>query len=105
MHSNRLIAVLFALLASAALAVTSWIIHSSGTMQAATDVGRQALAWAAIIVHVGGVVVFGLATGALLKGRQFGGAALCALMMLGAAMYSANCACCIAIPCRACISC
>ena len=89
MHSNRLVATLFFALGAAALAITSWIIHRNGAAQGATADGREMLAWAAIVVHVGGVVVFGLATGAMLKGRQWLGAMLCALMMFGAAAYSA----------------
>ena len=88
MHGSKPVSVLFGVLAVAAMTVTTWIIHRGGTMMGTTEVGQQLLAYAAIVVHLGGVVVFGMATGNSLKEGKRGMAALCGLMMLGAAVYS-----------------
>jgi hypothetical protein len=84
MHSNRLIGALFFVVGAGLFGLTSWIIHHSGVRQGGIELGL-----AAIAVHVVGVVVFGLAAGALAKGGNRGGAALCGLVVLLSAAYSA----------------
>ena len=75
------------LVGAAALSVTTAIIHQGGIQQTATADGAL-LAWAAIVVHFGGVVVFGGVVGFMLKTRNYIGAVLGSLMVMGAAMYS-----------------
>ncbi len=85
MYGNRLIAILFGALALGCLVITAWIIHRSGVMQAATEDGRWALGWVAVLVHLG-VAVCGLA---MFAARHIVVSIVCGLMMFGAAAYSA----------------
>lgn len=80
--------VLFAVVGAAALAVNTLIIVQSGSMQAATADGKWLLSLAGLVVHIGGVVVFGLMAGYHSAEGNKGTARAYTAMLLGAAIYS-----------------
>jgi hypothetical protein len=85
MHNGRVLAVLVGFVSALALASNTVIVASSGITQS----GSMQLAIQAAIVHIGGVVIFGLVAGYLLHLGNRRGAKLCMLMVLGSAAYSA----------------
>ena len=65
--TGYLLAILVGLSAAAALAITTRMNQMAGVSQAATEEGQFLLGWAAIVVHVAGVVLCGLVMGAAAK--------------------------------------
>lgn len=65
--TGYLLAILVATGAIAALVITTRMNQMSGVSQAATEEGQLLMGWAAIVVHVVGVVLCGLVAGAAAK--------------------------------------
>jgi hypothetical protein len=82
---DRLVGAGFGLLALACLIATAWIVHRTGIMQGTSEEGRLGLSVIAVLVHLA-VPVCGIA---MFTARNLLVGALCGVIMLCAAAYSA----------------
>lgn len=88
MKNTRYLAAGFGVAGTFALLVTMMMNRAFGTMSASTAEGARLLSTASIVIDVAGLVLFGLAAGALLRRRKWIGAAICIMVMLGSAGFS-----------------
>jgi hypothetical protein len=85
---NRTMSCLYAIAGAVALACTTYMVHSLGMFQGATADGQWTLGIASVVVHLGGVVVFGIGTGMAFKARQRARAWVGVLIVIGAGAFS-----------------
>ncbi len=88
MKNTRYLAAGFGVAGIFALLVTVAMNRAFGVSAASTTEGAQLLSTAAIVIDVAGLVLFGIAAGALLRQGQRAGAALCFTIMLAAGGFS-----------------
>lgn len=85
---TRALGAAFALAGGTALLITAAMNKSFGVSQAATSEGQQLLGTAAIVIDVAGLVLFGLATGALAARGKKVAAFMTGTVMLLCALFS-----------------
>jgi hypothetical protein len=85
---NRTMSCLYAIAGAVALACTTYMVHSLGMFQGATADGQWTLGIASVVVHLGGVVVFGIGTGMAFKAGQRARAWVGVLIVIGAGAFS-----------------
>lgn len=88
MKNTRYMAAGFALAGLFALMITLMINRQFGISQGATEEGRTLLSAASIVIDVAGLVLFGLAAGALFARGKKLAASMALFVMLASALYS-----------------